>query len=70
MTEEEIAQAIREAYLEGFREGSHAAAASILVPKFDVSPERIPNEYEKADHYTQTFFVKDTLAKGKRFLRG
>lgn len=62
MTQEEIKQAIQEAYLEGLKEGHHQA----LVEKYDCGIVTPSNQL--AELYTQTFFVKQEL-KSKQTLR-
>lgn len=63
MTEQEIEEAIREAYIEGLKEGRHEA----LMEKYECGIAKPANEL--AELYTQTFFVKQTLTEGKKFLR-
>ena len=63
MTEDEIAEAIKKAYLEGLKEGQSQA----LMEKYCCGAVTAANEL--AELYTQTFFVKQTLDKGKKFFR-
>lgn len=63
ISNEELAQAIREAYIEGLNQGRHQA----LMEEYGCGISKPANEL--AELYTQTFFVKQTLADGKKFLR-